>query len=128
MILAKDIKILKGASKNQFNLALGTSVALALLMLFTTYNNLDLSIYYAYEMGLDFDGIMAMWSTEPELKKIYSGYEVQSLHRFNMAILNLGCSMLILMFAYSGYSNRLRNKRILEALDKCGAISGDKSA
>lgn len=122
MILDKDIKMLEGSSQYQFNFALSVLIVSALFLLFITYNNFSLSIYYAEKINLDFEDIVSIWNAQPELLKQYSGYEVQSLHRMNMAILNFFCSMFIFIVAYSAYNTRLRNKRILETLHECGGI------
>ena len=84
---------------------------------------MSLAIAYGESMGLNFEGILEIWSAEPELQKQYLGYEVQSLHRLNMAILNIG-TLIILGAAYITMGiTRARNKNVINALEDCGAIN-----
>jgi hypothetical protein len=74
-------------------------------------------------MGLNFEGILEMWNAQPELQKQYLGYEVQSLHRLNMAILSIS-TVIILSAAYITMGiTRARNKKVLATLKNYGAIN-----
>ena len=74
-------------------------------------------------MGLNFEGILGMWNAERDLKKQYIGYEVQSLHRLNMTIINFGEVLIFVILAVLMSITRSRNKRVLAALENCGAIN-----
>lgn len=128
MILEKDIKALKGISDKQFKIVQTAFFLAILFQLFIAFHNLSLAIDYGQEMGLDAKGILTMWNAEPNLKKQYIGYEVQSKHRLNMAILSFGLALLFVMYAVSMSIDRNRNKRVLEALGQCGGINRGKNA
>ena len=81
-----------------------------------------MAVNYGQAMGLSFAGVLDMWNTEPKLQKLYSGYEVQATHRLNMAIVSFGGSLLTFIMAVSISFDRSRKKRILSALEQCGAI------
>ena len=121
-MLKKDIKILKGVSETKYKFAQVFLIFFFLLQLFVTYNNVSLAINYGQAMGLSFAEILDMWNTEPNLQKLYSGYEVQTIHRLNMAILSFCASLLILMTTAFVSFDRLLKKRILSTLEQCGAI------
>ncbi|CAA0113687.1 Uncharacterised protein [BD1-7 clade bacterium] len=128
MISEKDARVLKGLSDTRYNLVQGVFIGFMLFQLFSTFNNLSLAISYGEAMGLSFDQILAMWNAEPELRKLYKGYEVQSLYRLNMAILNFGVALVLAILSVTMNSVRTRNKRILFALEYCGAISKGENA
>ena len=65
---------------------------------------------------MDFEAIIAMWNADPQLERIYSGYEVQSLHRFTVAIFNFGSAIIISVIVYGMIVTRSRNKRILKVI------------
>lgn len=67
-------------------------------------------------MGLDLKLILAMWNAEPQLGRMYSGYEVQSLHRLTITILNFGSAIIMSLIVYGMAVTRSRNKRILEVI------------
>ena len=88
-----------------------------------TYSNISLALAYGESIGLNFKGVLEIWNAEPELKKQYLGYEVQSLYRLNMAILNIG-TLVVFGAAYITMGiTRARNKNVLNALEDCGAIN-----
>lgn len=118
MITEKDIKSLKGQSDFHFRLIQGLFISGVFLQLFSCYNNLSLAIIYGEAIGLNFKEILAMWNADPQLDRIYSGYEVQSLHRFATAILNFGSAIIISVIVYGMIVTRFRNKRILEVIEK----------
>jgi len=128
VIPKKDIKTLKGLTDKQFKFAQAAFVLAILFQLFIAYHNLSLAIDYGQKMGLDTDDILAMWNDEPKLQKKYIGYEVQSKHRLNMAILSLGLALLFVLYVVSMTIERSRNKRVLEALVQCGAMDRNKYA
>lgn len=87
------------------------------------YSNFSLAVTYGESMGLNFEGVLEMWNAEPELQKQYLGYEVQSLHRLNMTILNIG-TVIIISAAYITMGiTRARNKKVLAALENYGEIN-----
>jgi hypothetical protein len=122
MMLEKDLKALKGVSDKQYKLIQGFFVINILFQLFITFNNISLAIGYGRALGLDFEGILDMWNAEPELRKLYMGYEVQSLHRLNMAIISFGAVWVFIIFSASLSIIQKRNKRVLAVLEQCGAI------
>lgn len=128
MILEKDIKALKGISDKKYKIVQTAFFLAILFQLFVAFHNLSLAIDYGQEMGLDAKGILTMWNAEPNLQKQYIGYEVQSKHRLNMAILSFGLALLFVMYSVSMSIDRNRNKRVLEALGQCGAINRGNNA
>ena len=128
MISEKDIKALNGVSDRQYKFTQAAFIVFILFHLFLVYNNFSLAVNYGRAMGLQFAGILAMWNAEPELQKLYTGYEVQSLHRLNMAIISFGVVLLFIIFAISSSKSRKRNKMALAALEQCGAIKLSKNA
>ena len=122
MISEKDFKALNGVSDKKYKIIQVVFIIFALFELFIAYNNLSLSISFGHAMGLNLEEILSMWNTEPELQKQYIGYEVQSLYRLNMAILSLGVVVLFIISLVSMSANRKRNKRVLTALENCGAV------
>ena len=128
MISDKDIKALRGFTDTQYKLVRIFIFLLILFYLFMTYSNISLAIAYGESMGLNFEGVLEIWIAEPELQKQYLGYEVQSLHRLNMAILNIG-TLVIFGAAYLTMGiTRARNKNVLDALEDCGAIKKRENA
>jgi hypothetical protein len=92
------------------------------------YSNMSLAIAYGESMELNFEGVLEIWIAEPELQKQYLGYEVQSLHRLNIAILHIG-TLVIFGAAYITMGiTRARNKNVLDALEDCGAINKRENA
>jgi hypothetical protein len=128
VISEKDVKALNGISERHYKFTQVAFVAFTLFQLFNTYHDFSLAVNYGQAMGLDFEGILNMWNAEPELQKQYVGYEVQSLYRLNMAILSLGGALLFVIFSISMSINRNRNKRVMAALEQCGAIKLSKNA
>ena len=123
MISENDLKALKGASDKQYKFTLAIFIFLTLLQLFYTYDNVASAIAHGQAMGLDIEGVLAMWNSEPELNKHYSGHEVQSLHRLNMGIISFGTALLFAISTASMSIRRNRNKRVLNALKECGVIN-----
>ena len=82
-----------------------------------------MAVTYGEAMGLSFEGMLKMWAAEPELQKQYLGYEVQSLHRINMAILNIGAVIIFIASYITMGVTRKRNKRVLATLEHFGAIN-----
>ena len=118
LITEQDIKALKGQSDLHFKLVQGLLISGIFLQLFFCYHSLSVAISYGKAMGLDFEAILAMWNAEPQLDRIYSGYEIQSLHRLTVAILNFGSAIIISIIVYGMIRTRSRNKRILEVIEK----------
>ena len=118
----KDKKALNGISETQYRITQALFLFLIFLELYSVYNNITLSIFYGESMGLNFNEIVSMWNAEPNLNKQYLAYEVQSLHRLNMAILSFGASILLIISSVFVSINRSRNKRVLAALEQCGAL------
>lgn len=123
MLATRDLLILKGPSKPVHGLCVALFLALSTLQLFLVYNNVSLAIGYGSAMGLDFRETLSLWNSEPDLQKLYLGLEVQSIHRLNLAIQNFGIAVLFLILVLSLHASRGRNKRILAALEECGAVS-----
>jgi len=128
VVSEKDLKALNGVSDRQYKFIQVFFAAFTIFELFIAYNNLSLSISYGHAMGLNIEGILTMWNAEPELQKQYIGYEVQSLHRLNMAILDLGLALLFIISLVFVSINRKRNKRVLAALESCGALKHIENA
>lgn len=118
MITEKDIKALRGQSDLHFKLIQGLFISGIFLLLFSCYHSLSLAISYGEAMGLDFEAILAMWNAEPQLDRIYSGYEVQSVHRLSVAVFSFGSAVIISIVASGMIVTRSRNKRILEVIEK----------
>jgi hypothetical protein len=127
-MLEKDIKALKGVSDKQYIFIQSVFVVFILFHLFITFNNISLAVDYGRALGLNFEGILGMWNAEPVLQKQYMGYEVQSLHRLNMAIISFGSVWVFIICSASLSIIRKRNKRVLAALEQCGAIKPSKNA
>lgn len=128
MISEKDLKALTGISDKQHRIAQSLFVLAILFQIFLTFNNLSLAIDYGQAIGLSVEGTLDMWNAEPELQRQYIGYEVQSIHRLNMAILSFGAALLFAIFTVSMSVSRNRNKRVLSALEHCGAIKRSNNA
>lgn len=126
MITDKDLKSLNGLSKRLYSFSLILFILMIVLFTYTTYHNAYLSIHYASLFGLDFNATLELWSSEPELSRIYSGYEHQSLSRLNLAIINCGAAMLFLLQLIAVVSMRKRNQRILKTLLISGAITNEQ--
>jgi len=128
VISEKDVKTLRGVSDKQYVFTQVVFVCFTLFQLFIAFNNCSLALDYGQAMGLNFEGILAMWNTEPELQKQYIGFEVQSLHRLNMAIINFGTVLMFVILAASMTVSRKRNKRVLTVLEQCGAVKMNENA
>ena len=118
MLTEKDKKALEGSSETWYRIGLGVLVLMFLVQAHAVYWNLALALSYGEAMGLEFTEILSVWNAEPDLQRNYIGYEVQSLHRLNMAILSFGAAVLFALLAFSMVATRARNKRILCALEQ----------
>ena len=126
MITDKDIKSLKGPSCRLYTAFLIMLVLSIGLFSYATFNNISLSIHYAEQFGLDLNATFSLWNSEPDLKRTYSGYEQQSLHRLNLAIIDFGVVIFLIIQLVSTSYLRKRNQRILLALIESGAISSEQ--
>jgi hypothetical protein len=118
VITDSDLKALKGASDKEYRITQIFFGGIVLFLLFIALSNFLLALDYAKSMGHDFYATLAMWNTETELWKHYLGFEVESIHRFSLCILDIGVALLIMIYSVLMSSTRKRNKRILAALNK----------
>ncbi len=128
MLSEKDVKALNGVSDKRYIFTQAAFIVFALFQLVIAFHDFSLAINYGNAMGLSFESVLSMWNAEPELEKQYLGYEVQSLHRLNMAIMSFGVALFFALLAVSMSVSRSRNKRILAVLEQCGAIELRKNA
>ncbi len=122
MLSEHDVKILRGLGTTHFRIVLGLTLLFAIFEAYFAYYNLSLALGYARAIDLDVQGTLRMWNAEPELRELYSGFEVQSRHRLNMAILSFGGVLFAAILAASLVLNRSHKKRVLAELECVGAI------
>jgi len=125
MLTQNDIKFIKSSQNKYFPLVKYLFIfAIAFSIVGLGYNAY-LAINYAGLGGMDLSATASFWNQEIKLEKNYTGYELESLHRLNMAILNLGLVVLFSIHLRSITTERKRNKRIYSELIKCGSVENE---
>ena len=126
MLTDKDMKTLNPGSERQYLIIKYSLVVFILFQIFITINNFTLALNYAELGGYDFSQTLHLWNQDLQLEKNYSGYEVQSLYRLNMGIINFGVVLILILLVWFMALSRKRNKRIISELINCGAISKER--
>ncbi len=120
MLNAKDKKYLSGVSDGLYLISMVTLITVTLIFSAAFIHNLYLAKIIGSVEGYGLGDVANLWANGVELKESYSGIYVMAVNRFEMAFLDLGVVVILVMSLWANRTSRRRNKRIVQALRKGG--------
>ena len=120
MLSAKDKKYLSGMPDRLYLISVVTLITVTLIFSAAFIHNLYLAKIIGSVEGYGLEDVANLCANGVELKENYSGIYLMDVNRFEMAFLDLGVVVILVMSLWASRASRRRNMRIVQALKKGG--------